>query len=67
VLEQAERLGVGTTLIDAAVAWAKSRSVEYVGPHMGSRNNGARAFYERLGFVEESINLVKPVADSLPS
>ena len=66
VLEQAERLGVGTTLIEAAVAWAQTRSVEYVGLHTGARNSGARAFYQRLGFVEESVKLVKPVSDSSP-
>jgi ribosomal protein S18 acetylase RimI-like enzyme len=66
VLEQAQRVGVGTTLIDAAVAWTKTQSVEYVGLHTGARNSGARAFYERLGFVEESVKLVKPVSDAFP-
>jgi ribosomal protein S18 acetylase RimI-like enzyme len=66
VHEHAVRLGVGTALIEAAVAWTKARSVEYVGLHTDARNTGARAFYERLGFVEESVKLVKPVADSSP-
>jgi GNAT superfamily N-acetyltransferase len=67
VHEQAQRLGVGTVLIEAAGAWAKTRSVEYLGLHTGVRNGGARVFYERLGFVEESVKLVKPVSDSPPS
>jgi GNAT superfamily N-acetyltransferase len=64
VHEDAVRLGVGTALIEAAVAWTKARSVASVGLHTDARNSGARAFYERLGFVEESVKLVKPVADS---
>jgi ribosomal protein S18 acetylase RimI-like enzyme len=62
--DNAVRLGVGTALIEAAVAWTKARSVTYVGLHTGVRNVGARAFYEQLGFVEESVKLVKPVSDS---
>jgi GNAT superfamily N-acetyltransferase len=64
--ENAMRLGVGTALIEAAVAWTKARAVEYVGLHTGVRNSGARVFYEQLGFVEESVKLVKSVSDSSP-
>ena len=64
VHENAVRLGVGTALIEVAVAWTKARSVEYVGLHTGVRNSSARVFYEQLGFVEESVKLVKPVSDS---
>lgn len=44
------RAGVGKVLIDAAVAWSLSRGVREVKLMVTSVNQGAIAFYERIGF-----------------
>jgi GNAT superfamily N-acetyltransferase len=42
-----ERLGIGTQMLE----WAKSQSSGSLWLHTFARNEGARAFYERSGFV----------------
>ena len=47
------RQGVGEALIDAAVRWSESRSVERVEARVTEHNGKAIAFYERVGFVRQ--------------
>jgi RimJ/RimL family protein N-acetyltransferase len=45
--------GVGSRLLDAAIAWAKHRSIQRLELEVLSNNPGARRLYERTGFVVE--------------
>lgn len=45
------RRSVGRLLVDAVVAWARSRSVQTLLLMVTSRNDSAIRFYETLGFV----------------
>jgi RimJ/RimL family protein N-acetyltransferase len=47
------RRGVGTALLDAAVAWARSVGVAKLELHVFPHNEAAIALYERFGFVRE--------------
>ena len=51
VAAAARRRGVGTALIRACVAWAADRGVDRVELKMLEFNQGARRFYEAVGFV----------------
>jgi len=42
--------GVGEALMQAAEAWARERGAEQVVLDMAAANDGARRFYERLGY-----------------
>lgn len=59
VAQEAERRGVGRALVEEAEAWARQRGFRMIGLDTGAANAGARAFYARLGFAEESVKLVK--------
>ena len=59
VVEVAEGKGIGTMLMDAVEAWARERGIRIVELDTGVSNSRSRAFYARLGFVEESVKLVK--------
>jgi len=61
VAEQAEGHGVGRALMSAAEEWARTGGYTFVVLDTGSANDGARAFYARLGYGEESVKLVKPL------
>ena len=47
------RIGVGTALLDAAVAWAVSVGVEKLELHVFPYNEPAIALYEKFGFERE--------------
>ena len=49
------RAGVGKALIDAVVEWNRSRGVREVLLLVTSVNDGAIAFYERLGFAKTGV------------
>jgi ribosomal protein S18 acetylase RimI-like enzyme len=48
------RHGIGRVLMQAAERWALERGIEQVELHVYEFNEGARAFYERLGYHTES-------------
>ncbi len=54
-----EGRGLGRTLVVAAEAWAGARGYRLLALDTGTANVRARRFYERLGYAEESIKLVK--------
>lgn len=61
VAEQAAGHGVGRALMSATEEWARARGYNFVVLDTGSANDGARAFYARLGYREETVKLVKPL------
>ncbi len=53
VAQSHRRLGIGKALLEAAVAWARSRGVTKLEPHVFPHNEGAIARYDRFGFERE--------------
>jgi len=59
VAADAEGLGVGQALLARAESWARESGFHLVELDTGAANVRARGFYERLGYAEESVKLVK--------
>jgi GNAT superfamily N-acetyltransferase len=59
----AEGRGVGRALMEAAEAWTRARGMGELTLYVFAHNQGARAFYERLGFAEDSLKLVRTLGD----
>lgn len=59
VSEAAEGRGVGKALVAACEQWAREQGYPILVLDTGAANTRARAFYQRLGFLEEDIKLVK--------
>lgn len=55
----AEGQGVGRALLAAAENWAREQGYGLVVLDTGAANTRARTFYERAGYAEESVKLVK--------
>ena len=61
-----EGRGIGRALVDAAVAWAGERGVTAVTLETRAANARARAFYARIGFLEEDVRLTLPLGKPHP-
>ncbi|MEJ2287759.1 MAG: GNAT family N-acetyltransferase [Deinococcales bacterium] len=59
VTETAERRGVGRALMESAEGWALEHGLSRLALEVFAANHGARSFYRRLGYVEDSLRLVK--------
>ncbi|MFL5629277.1 MAG: GNAT family N-acetyltransferase [Ktedonobacteraceae bacterium] len=59
VSAEAEGRGAGRALISAAEEWALVHNYSIIVLETGAANDRARAFYQRLGYQEESVKLVK--------
>lgn len=59
VTEEAEGQGVGRALMAAAEEWARERGYRLLALEVFAANQRARAFYQRLGYQEETLKLVK--------
>lgn len=59
VSSTAEGQGVGRALMVAAEDWARDRGYRLLTLETFAANDRARAFYRRLGYVEETLKLVK--------
>jgi ribosomal protein S18 acetylase RimI-like enzyme len=59
VTERARRSGVGRALMEAGEAWARARGYAVLSLDVWATNDRAIAFYRRLGYVAESLCLVK--------
>ncbi len=57
VRPEARRRGVARALMAEVVAWGQERGAEALTLEVVTTNAPARAFYDRLGFAEESLNL----------
>ena len=61
VAEKHRRKGCGEMLINAAVEAAKARGVGRITLRVWSFNEGALAFYERMGFAPLSISMERKI------
>lgn len=59
VIGDARRMGVGTALMRAGEAWARTRGLSALSLDVWATNERARAFYEALGYSAESSCLFK--------
>ncbi|MFL5731788.1 MAG: GNAT family N-acetyltransferase [Chloroflexia bacterium] len=59
VLEEAERRGVGSVLVNACIEWARAEGFPVLALSTSAANMSARRFYDQLGFREEEVRLVK--------
>jgi GNAT superfamily N-acetyltransferase len=51
--------GIGEQLVEAFAEWARERGVDALLVSAYAANGGARRFYERAGFAEHSIQLMR--------
>jgi ribosomal protein S18 acetylase RimI-like enzyme len=61
IAKEAEGKGVGKALMNAAEVWAKECGYRYLSLYVFGTNKHARAFYEKLGYNEDSLELTKMV------
>jgi diamine N-acetyltransferase len=54
-----QRRGIGRLLLDAAVAWFRSRAASQIELNVYEFNHSAIAFYESLGFTTRSRTMVR--------
>src|ERR1041384_6680734 len=47
--------GVGSALMDAAIAWARARDLDKIALQVWPHNDAARALYRKFGFEEEGL------------
>jgi ribosomal protein S18 acetylase RimI-like enzyme len=59
VSEQAEGKGVGRKLMESAEAWASTQGYRILALDVFAFNTSARSFYKHLGYVEETVKLIK--------
>lgn len=59
VSEQAEGKGVAHMLMKHAETWARERSFRILALDVFASNTRARSFYQHLGYVEETLKLIK--------
>lgn len=59
VSEDAEGKGVGRMLMERGEAWARAQGYRILALDVFAMNTHARSFYQRLGYVEESVKLIK--------
>ncbi len=61
VAKEAEGKGVGKALMGSAEAWSKERGYRYLSLYVFGTNRHARAFYEKLGYGEDRLELTKMI------
>jgi ribosomal protein S18 acetylase RimI-like enzyme len=59
VTTEAEGSGVGKALLAAADDWARQRGYRHLALDTFGDNTHARAVYQRLGYQEESVRMVR--------
>jgi ribosomal protein S18 acetylase RimI-like enzyme len=59
IAQEAEGKGVGKFLMQAAEKWAKEKGYRFISLYVFGTNRHARAFYEKLGYDEDSLKLTK--------
>jgi ribosomal protein S18 acetylase RimI-like enzyme len=60
--EAAEGKGVASALMRAVEDWARGKGYRLLGLDVFANNGRARDFYRRMGYVEDSLRLTKPLA-----
>lgn len=61
VSKDAQGTGVGRRLMDEAESWAKKQGHRLLQLEVFNNNTQARSFYEKSGFKNETIIMVKPL------
>jgi len=61
VSSAAEGRGAGRTLVEAAEGWARSEGLDLITLNVFANNQRARALYQRLGYIPETLHYVKPL------
>ncbi len=59
VSNDAEGKGVGRMLMERAEAWARAQGYRILALDVFAMNTHARSFYQRFGYVEETLKLIK--------
>lgn len=54
--------GVGAALVARATDWAREHGCERLTLQTGAANQGARRFYERLGFEYEDVSFARTIS-----
>jgi ribosomal protein S18 acetylase RimI-like enzyme len=57
------RKGIGRALVQAADRWAVERGIDQIELHVWEFNEGARAFYEKLGYRTAGRRMCRNIAD----
>jgi ribosomal protein S18 acetylase RimI-like enzyme len=61
ITEAAEGKGVASALMRGVEDWARGKGYRLLGLDVFANNARARDFYRRLGYVEDSLRLTKPL------
>ena len=64
VTEAASRRGIGKALMQRSEDWCRERGLRIITLEVFAQNDIARGFYDRLGYQEETLKLVKVLSDS---
>jgi GNAT superfamily N-acetyltransferase len=59
VSDDAAGKGVGRILMERAEAWARAQGYRILALDVFAMNTNARSFYQHLGYVEETLKLIK--------
>ncbi len=60
--KEAEGQGIADRLMAGVEDWARDKGFRLLGLDVFANNRRARAFYQRLGYQEDSLRLTKPLA-----
>ena len=61
IAEEAEGRGIARRLMQGVEDWAREKGFRLLGLDVFANNRRARAFYEKLGYQEDSLRLTKPL------
>jgi GNAT superfamily N-acetyltransferase len=59
--KEAEGQGIADRLMSGVEDWARGQGFRLLGLDVFANNKRARAFYQRLGYQEDSLRLTKPI------
>ena len=62
VSAEAEGQGIGHRLMEQAEVWAKAQGYRLLALDVFASNIRARSFYQRLGYMEETMKLIKELS-----
>lgn len=60
--ESTRSKGIGAALMDGIETWAKNKGCSFMRVDCFSNNDRAHAFYEKLGYKDRYVNLIKPLS-----
>jgi GNAT superfamily N-acetyltransferase len=60
--ESARSNGIGRALVEGIEAWARNEGCGFMRVDCFSNNQRAHAFYEKLGYKDRYVNMIKPLS-----